>query len=42
MPDFLRVQYEVKDPSVLAALDSRLLAHRDSIYADTLGLPLDF
>jgi glutathione S-transferase len=42
MPDFLRVQYEVQDPVVQAALDARLLEHRDFIYADALCLPLDF
>jgi len=42
MPEFLRVQYDVKHPLVRAAVDSRLLEHRDFIYAESLGLPLNF
>ncbi|HZR81042.1 MAG TPA: glutathione S-transferase C-terminal domain-containing protein [Candidatus Binatia bacterium] len=42
MPDFLRWMYTSTDPAVAAALDPRLLAHRDRIYRDHLQLPLDF
>jgi len=34
--------YTETDPTVLAALDPRLLEHRDRIYRDWLELPLDF
>jgi hypothetical protein len=42
MADFMRSQYEVTDPTVLAALDPALLEHRDRVYAEHLELPLDF
>jgi glutathione S-transferase len=42
MPDFLRTMYTVRDPVVRAALAPRLLAHRDFVYRDFIGLPLDF
>lgn len=42
MPDFLRKQYDVDDPEVVAALAPGLLTHRDFIYRDFLPTPLDF
>jgi glutathione S-transferase len=42
MPDFLRTMYTVRDPVVRAALNPLLLAHRDFVYRDFIGLPLDF
>ena len=37
----MRGLYASKDPVVEAALDPALLEHRDSIYAEHLGLPVD-
>jgi glutathione S-transferase len=42
MSDGLRRLYTETDRAVLDALDPRLLAHRDRIYREHLGLPLDF
>lgn len=42
MPENLRASYTVTDPTVRAALDPALLAHRDLVYRDHLALPLDF
>ncbi len=39
---YLRQQYTVRDPVVLAALDPILLEQRDFIYQNHLELPLDF
>jgi len=38
----LRRMYTSSDPEVLALLEGGLLAHRERIYRDYLGLPLDF
>jgi len=38
----LRRMYTEKDPEVLAVLDPLLLEHRDALYRDFLGLPIDF
>lgn len=42
MSDFMRSMYTATHPDVLAALDPELLAHRDRIFRDVVGLPLDF
>ena len=42
MPDYLRVMYTAREPEVLAALDPKLLAHRDRIYREHLQFPLEF
>jgi len=42
MPDWLRPIYTNCDPQILAALDPALIEHRDRIYAEHIGLPLDF
>jgi glutathione S-transferase len=42
MPDYMRVMYTTTDPTLLAALDPSLLAHRDRVYREHLVLPLDF
>lgn len=42
MQGFMRAQYTVRDPVILAALDPGLLEHRDFIYQQHLELPLDF
>jgi len=42
MPAQTRAVYESRDPTVEAALDPRLLAHRDFVYERYLPLPLDF
>jgi glutathione S-transferase len=34
--------YSERDPTVMAALTSQLLAHRDFIYSDYLELPIVF
>ena len=41
MPEWLRQSYTVKDPTLRAALDPQLLAHRDRIYGDHLELPIE-
>ena len=41
MPEWLRESYTVKDPTLRAALDPQLLAHRDRIYGDHLELPIE-
>lgn len=38
----LRRMYTVTDPEILALLQGGLLAHRERIYREYLGLPLDF
>lgn len=42
MPGGMRRSYHCDDPVVRAALDPVLLAHRDRIFAEHIGLPLDF
>jgi hypothetical protein len=42
MPASIRALYSVTDPATLAALDRRLLEHRDFVYREFLELPLDF
>lgn len=42
MPDWMRIGYDMVGPVIAAARDPILLAHRDFIYAEHLGLPLDF
>jgi glutathione S-transferase len=42
MPDWLRTSYADCDPVTAAALDPLLIAHRDRIYAEHIGLPLDY
>lgn len=42
MDDVLRAGYTLSQAEALAAADPILLAHRDRIYRDRLGLPLDF
>jgi len=42
MPAGIRALYSVDDPVVRAALDRRLLEHRDFVYREFLELPLDF
>ncbi len=41
MPEHLRASYGAPHPEISAALDPALLAHRDSIYAEHLELPVD-
>lgn len=41
MPDWLRLSYTTTDPTIRAALDPALMAHRDRIYRDFLELPID-
>ena len=42
MPDHQRLVYTIEDPEILAAIDPCLLAHRDRILRDVIGLPLEF
>jgi glutathione S-transferase len=42
MGDFMRAQYTLSDPALLAAADPILLEHRDRVYQSHLQLPLDF
>jgi glutathione S-transferase len=42
MPAFMRANYTHLTPELAAALDPRLLRHRDLIYQRHIGLPLDF
>ncbi len=42
MPEMMRVAYGTTTPEIDAALDERLLAHRDLVYERHIGLPLDF
>jgi len=42
MPEGIRAMYTVRDPAIRRALDPRLLEHRDFIYQEFLGLPMDF
>ncbi len=42
MSSFLRAGYTLEEPTVLEALDSILIEHRDFIYDEHLELPLDF
>jgi glutathione S-transferase len=42
MPDYMRVNYGAVTPDVAAALDPILIAHRDFIFQQHIGLPLDF
>lgn len=42
MPEWLRPMYSGLAAEVAAALDPALLAHRDRIYAEHIGLPLDY
>jgi hypothetical protein len=40
LPGWLRKSYTVTEPTIRAALDSKLLEHRDRIYRDHLELPI--
>jgi hypothetical protein len=42
MPDYMRKLYTVAYPDVKAALDPLLFEHRDRLFRDVIGLPLDF
>jgi len=42
MPDYVRAGWSAPNPVIEAALDPALLAHRDFIYSNHIGLPLDF
>ena len=42
MASGLRRMYSATDPEMLALLEGGLLDHRDRVYRDFLGLPLDF
>jgi glutathione S-transferase len=42
MPDFMRANYTYLTPDLEAALDPILLQHRDRIFKQHIGLPLDF
>jgi len=42
MPDFMRENYSHLTPELAAALDPVLLRHRDFIYRQYIGLPMDF
>lgn len=42
MPDFLRAAYGDTGPVVAAAVSPVLLAHRDFVFAEHIGLPMDF
>jgi hypothetical protein len=42
MPDWMRRLYTAEHPDVNAALDPALLEHRDRVFGDVIGLPLDF
>ncbi len=42
MPDWLRVSYADIGPVIAASLVPALLQHRDIVFAEHIGLPLDF
>lgn len=42
MPPHVRALYQELDPIVTRALDPRLIEHRDHIFENHIGLPLDF
>jgi glutathione S-transferase len=42
MPDFLRAAYGDIGPVVAAAVNPSLLHHRDFVFAEHIGLPMDF
>jgi len=42
MPDFMRSNYTYLTPEIAAALDPILLHHRDLVFRQHIGLPLDF
>ena len=42
MPDFIRASYSATDPELDRALSPGLIAHRDRVFAELIGLPLDF
>lgn len=42
MPDYLRTPYSEVGPVVAAALDPVLIEHRDFVFAQHIGLPMDF
>jgi glutathione S-transferase len=42
MPDFMRANYSHLTPELAAALDPALIRHRDLIFRQHIGLPLDF
>lgn len=42
MPDYMRKLYTVAYPEVKAALDPLLFEHRDRMFREVIGLPLDF
>ena len=42
MPDFMRANYSHLTPELEAALDPSLIRHRDFIFREHIGLPLDF
>lgn len=42
IPEYQRAMYDTNEPIVAEVLSDRLLAHRDRIFEDVIGLPLDF
>ena len=42
MSDFMRSMYTCKEPQVVEAIDPMLLEHRDRMFRERIGLPLDF
>jgi hypothetical protein len=42
MPDYMRSNYSSVTADIAAALDPMLMRHRDFIFEQHIGLPLDF
>ena len=42
MPDYMRRAYASSTPAITTALTPRLLEHRDSVFREHIGLPVDF
>jgi hypothetical protein len=42
MPAYMRVPYTDIGPVIAAALDPLLIEHRDMMFREHIGLPLDF
>lgn len=42
MPDYMRRAYASSTPEIGAALTPRLLEHRDAVFREHIGLPVDF
>ena len=42
MPEMLRTGYLATEPELRKAADPILLEHRDFMYEEVIGLPLDF